>query len=225
MDSIAYPFTPNKRKLSEERDDDIIVTPSSSFDDSECDDSPRDVDSFVSTPCPCFESPMKRRRTFIDALHKSQLSPPLMPRLHYRPSTLAAHQHERQSGRPVLNLFESSNDNDEEDLSFLAIPTPPSSTSETDNDAIPTFGLSPRTTLVPRLPELMESCRLFGFPNNKENLSSRRRLPALRMRPTRRRRSENKALIEELSLPTLAEVSTIEQSTPVRRSSLPAVAA
>merc|ERR1712100_21532 len=114
------------------------------------------------------------------------LSPPLMPRLLYRPSTLAAHQHER----PVLNLFESSNDEPvEEDLSFLAIPSPPSATSKTDNDEIPTFGLSPRTTLVPRLPELMESCRLFAFPDEKENLLSRRRLPALRMRPALRRRS------------------------------------
>jgi len=219
MDSAFYPFTPNKRKLSDERDDDIIVTPSSSFDESECDDSPRENDSFVSTPCPSFESPMKRRRTSIDALHNSQLSPPLMPRLQYRPSTLAGH--------PVLDVFaRSSNDETEQpenDLSFLAIPIPSSTNFETDKDTIPTFGLSPRTTLPPRLPELLESCQLFGFRNEKEILSPRRRLPTLRMRPSNALRSR-KPLIEELCLPTLAEI-TIGESRHERRSSLPAVAA
>lgn len=219
MDSVFYHFTPNKRKLPDERDDDIIVTPSSSFDESECDDSPRENDFFVSTPCPSFESPMKRRRTSIDTLHNSQLSPPLMPRLQYRPSTLAGH--------PMLNLFESSGNDvteqPENDLSFLAIPTPPSTNFETDKDTIPTYGLSPRTTLAPRLPELLESCQLFGFRNEKEILSSRRRLPTLRMRPSNALRSR-KPPSEELCLPTLAEI-TIGESRHERRSSLPAVAA
>lgn len=233
MDSVAYPCTPNKRKLSDERDDDVVVTPIS-IDYSDCDDSPRDTDAFVSTPCPSFESPMKRRRTAIDAFHNSQLSPPLMPRLHYRPSTLATHQFERKSGRPILDIFKSNSTNniledrqpEEDDLSFLAIPTPPSARSETNKEAIPTLGLSPRTTLAPRFPDLVESHLVFEFPDEKENLSRGRLLPALRMRRTHglRRRSGRKQLIEDLTMPTLSEV-TIEQSHRERRDSLPAVAA
>jgi len=216
MDSVtSYLFTPNKRKLSDERDDDIVVTPSSSFDESDCDcdDSPRDTDAFLTTPCPNFESPLKRRRTSMLALHNSQLSPPLMPRLSYRPSNLATHQNERYtSGRPFLDIFECKSGK-EANLSFLAIPTPPSATS--DKDTIPTFGLSPRTTLAPRFPGLVDGFPVL--PDEKEKVNSRKLLPVLRMRPmnARKRRSQ---LIQDLSLPTLAEV-------PERRSSLPAIAA
>mmetsp|Transcript_12888 Transcript_12888/g.32472 ORF Transcript_12888/g.32472 Transcript_12888/m.32472 type:complete len:215 (+) Transcript_12888:147-791(+) len=214
MDSVTlYLFTPNKRKLSDERDDDVVVTPSSSFDESDCDDSPRETDTFLSTPCPTFESPLKRRRTSMPALHNSQLSPPLMPRLSYRPSNLATHQNERYtSGRPVLDIFECKS-SEESNLSFLAIPTPPSAIS--DKDAIPTFGLSPRTTLAPRFPELVDAFPVF--PDEKENLNLRKVLPVLRRRPINapKRRLQ---LIQDLSLPTLAEV-------PERRSSLPAIAA
>jgi hypothetical protein len=221
MDSIAYPYTPNKRKLSEDRDDDAIVTPSSLFDDMESDDSPRDTDPVVSTPYPCYESPMKRRRTAIDISHSAQLSPPPMPQLRYRPSRLASHRYEHTSGRPILDVFENVSD-----LSFLAIPTPPSAISHTDKDGIPTFGLSPRTTLAPRFPDLLESHPIFGFPDGKENVSSRRRLPALRMRRTNglKLRTGRKHLDKELSLPTLDEIVT-EQSRSERRLSLPAVAA
>lgn len=218
MDSVTYLFTPNKRKLSEERDDDIVVTPSSSIGESDSDDSPRDSDVFVSTPCPTYESPVKRRRTSIDALRKSQLSPPLMPRLSYRPSKLATHQNERfTTGRPVLDLFERMESNpSRQDLSFLAIPTPPSVAS--GKETIPTFGLSPRTTLAPRFPELLDP--FPAFPDEKEYLSSNKQLPFLRRRPinARKHRIGRKQMIEDLSLPTLAKM-------PERRSSLPAMAA
>lgn len=221
MDSVAYPCTPNKRKLSEERDDDVIVTPTSLFDEKESDDSPRDTDSYVATPCHCYESPKKRRRTAVDISHSSQLSPPLMPRILYRPSTFASHRYERKSGRPILDIFENKSN-----LSFLAIPSPPSTTSEADKDAIPTFGLSPRTTLAPRFPDLLESHPIFGFPEEKENVSSRRLLPALRMKRTHgsKLRTGRKHLMKELSLPTLNEIAT-DQSQRMRRLSLPAVAA
>jgi len=215
MDSVTYLFTPNKRKLTEERDDDIVVTPSSSISDSDSDDSPRDSDSFVSTPYPAFESPLKRRR--INA-HNSQLSPPLMPRLSYRPSKLATHQNERfTAGRPVVDIFERMDRSlVHQDLSFLAIPTPPS--VESEKNAIPTFGLSPRTTLAPRFPELLDP--FPPFPEEKENSTSSKHLPILRRRPinARRHRIGRKQMIEELSLPTLNEM-------PERRSSLPAMAA
>lgn len=220
MDPIAYPCTPNKRKLSEDRDDDAIVTPSL-LDDRASDDSPRDTDPIVSTPYLCFESPMKRRRTAIDISDSFRLSPPPMPQIRYRPSRLASHRYERMSARPILDVFENVND-----LSFLAIPTPPSATSHADQDIIPTFGLSPRTTLAPRFPDLLESHPIFGFPDEKENVSSRRRLPALRMRRTNglKLRTGRKHLDKELSQPTLDEIAT-GQSRSERRLSLPAVAA
>jgi len=238
--TMIHLSTPNKRKHCEERDDDIIVTPSSSY-DTDSDDSVRDNDVFVSTPCPTFvcESPTKRRKTAMPG--PSQLSPPLMPRFLYRPSSLLSRQKERSHtfapGRPVLDLFDSNSDSSsmeqpENDLSFLAIPTPPSNTSEMDDEKIPTFVLSPRTTLAPRFPELFDSRRLFGphYDEEKENElngTKRRLLPFLRMRPTsaQKHRSGVNSLIEELSLPTLAKVTLQEQSRPERRSSLPAVAA
>ena len=221
MDSIAYPCTPNKRKLSEERDDDVIVTPISLFDDKESDDSPRDNDSFVSTPCHCYESPKKRRRTAVDISHSYQLSPPLMPRILYRPSTLASHRHERKSGRPILDVFENKSN-----LSFLAIPSPSATTTEADKDTIPTFGLSPRTTLAPRFPDLLESHPMSGFPDEKENVSSRRLLPALRMKRTHgsKLRTGRKHFMKELSLPTLNEIAA-DQSRNMKRLSIPAVGA
>lgn len=220
MDPVTYLFTPtnSKRKLSEERDDDIVVTPSSSFDETESDDSPRDSDAFLSTPCPVFKSPLKRRRTANNALHNSELSPPLMPRLSYRPSKLAAHQNERfTAGRPVLDIFEYKRSGEsQQDLSFLAIPTPPSVAS--DEDVIPTFGLSPRTTLAPRFPELLDP--FPAFPDEKEIPKSQNTLPLLKRRPinSRKHRAGRMQLIEELSLPTLSEM-------PERRSSFPAMAA
>jgi hypothetical protein len=229
MNPVTYPCTPNKRKLSEKRDDDVVITPSL-IEDDECDDSPRDTNDFVSTPCMSFESPMKRRRTAIDVARKSQLSPPPMPRIRYRPSTLAGHQFERKGGRPILDIFVSDSNIErrqhEENLSFLEIPTPPSARNETDKDSIPIFGLSPRTTLAPRFPNLLESHPIFGFPEEEESFPRGRLLPALRMRRTYgpKRLSGRMQLIEDLSMPTLAEV-TIEQSQRERRNSLPAVAA
>lgn len=238
--TMIHLATPNKRKHCEERDDDVIVTPSSSY-DTDSDDSVRDTDAFVATPCPTFvcESPTKRRKTSMAG--PSQLSPPLMPRLHYRPSSLLSRQNERSltvaRGRPVLDLFDSNSDSSsmaqpENDLSFLAIPTPPSNTSEMNDETIPTFELSPRTTLAPRFPELFDSRRLFGphYDEEKENElngTKRRLLPFLRMRPTsaQKHRLGSKPMLEELSLPTLTEVTLREQSRPERRSSLPAVAA
>ena len=72
-----------------------------------------------------------------------------------------------------------------------------------------------------RFPNLLESHPIFGFPDEKENMSSRRRLPALRMRRTNglKLRTGRKHLDKELSLPTLDEIVT------ERRLSLPAVAA
>lgn len=230
---IFTPSTPNKRKLSEERDDDVIVTPSSSCDE----DNARDNDDFVSTPCPASyptpcESPLKRRRTSISALDHSKFSPPLMPRFKYRPSTLEE-QNSRSlyylPGRPVLDLFSGNreqHDNDN-DLSFLAIPTPTSNFSEVENTKIPAFGLSPRTTVAPIFPRLLDSRRLFvgdtGY--GKENLGENRRpvLPTLRMRP-QKQRFGNKQAMEELSLPTLAHV-TAQGSRQERRSPLPAATA
>lgn len=227
MDSIdnSITATPNKRKLRDERDDDIVVTPSSSY-DSESDDSTRDTDSFVSTPISACEStpaPHKRRRMSHDT---SQLSPPLMPRFQYRPSSLIQYNdrsHPFARGRPVLDIFEGSStsliedEQPEDDMSFLAIPTPPSIKSEADDTKIPVFDLSPRTTLAPRFPELMDSHRLFGNPSDeKENDGRRPLLPSLRMRRSRPQeiRVGNKEMLEELSLPTLT-----------LRESLPAVAA
>lgn len=236
--TMIHLSTPNKRKHCEERDDDVIVTPSSSY-DTDTDDSVRDTEAFVSTPCPTFvcESPTKRRKTAMPG--PSQLSPPLMPRLHYRPSSLLSRQNERSltfaRGRPVLDLFDSdgsSMEQPENDLSSLAIPTPPSNTSEKDDEKIPTFELSPRTTLAPRFPEMFDSRRLFGphYDEEKENElngTKRRLLPFLRMRPTsaQKHRLGSKPMLEELTLPALTEVALQEQSRPERRSSLPAVAA
>lgn len=239
MNTMAHLSTPNKRKLSEERDDDNIVTPSSSY-DSDSDDNARDSDAFLSTPCPSFESPLKRRRKSM-AVHNGlwQLSPPLMPRINYRSSSLLSHEFGRldsfvSSGRPILDLFESNNNEQSgNDLSFLAIPTPPSHSSNMNKESIPTFGLSPRTTLAPRFPELHDSHWLFGVHTEKEkenehssSSSSRRLLPSLRMRRSNAPKHYlgNKELMEELSLPTLANI-TIQESKHERRSSLPAVAA
>jgi len=200
--------TPHKRKLSEERDDDVIVTPSSSYDE----DNARDSDDFVSTPSPASfptpcESPLKRIKTSISALDHSKFSPPLMPRFKYRPSTVEE-QNSRSlcyvPGRPVLDLFSRNreqHDNDN-DLSFLAIPTPTSNFSE--------VGLSPRTTVAPIFPRLLDSRQLFlgDIGYGKENLGENRRpmLPTLRMRPLKQRLG-NKQAMEELSLPTLAHVT------------------
>lgn len=210
------PSTPSKRKLSEERDDDVIVTPSSSY-DSENDDNSRDTDTFVSTPCPASlsmpcESPLKRRRTSTADLDHSKLSPPLMPRFKYRHSTPEENRRSQcyLPGRPVLDLFTSEQEQpvSDDDLSFLAIPTPPSNTSEIDNSKIPSFGLSPRTTMAPSFPLLLDSRRLFGCSTevDKENVSRRRILPPLRMRPQRTQLRKSQ-LLEELALPTLADVT------------------
>lgn len=235
---MTYLSTPIKRKQPEERDDDIIVTPLSTFDDSESDDSPRDTDSLFSTPCN-FESPIKRRRTSLIIRGPSQLSPPLMRRIEYRPSSISSQMNNERSnsflhGRPVLDIFESSSsseqpENDISDLSFLAIPTPPSMSSNVNESEIPSFDLSPRTTLAPRFPDLHDSRLLFpavhiGKENMNSNTSSRRRLPPLRMRPSNARnyRHGSRQMMEELALPTLAEITLGE---PERRSSLPAVVA
>lgn len=208
--------SPNKRKQLEERDDDIIVTPSSSYSDSDSDADTRDTESFLSTPCPAAGSPLKRRRTMSMPNH-SQFSPPLMPRCKY----------------PVLDFLEDSSSSQlNRDLSFLAIPTPPSKANDTDTDSdmIPSFDLSPRTTLAPHFPELMSSRLHFRVLNhtqkNHAERSRRTLLPSLRMRPTcsQKHRFGAKQLMTELSLPTLADV-TIQESRQVRRSSLPAVAA
>jgi len=239
---MTYLSTPNKRK-SEKRDDEVIVTPSSTFDDSECDDSPRDTDSFVSTPCQSFESPVKRRKTSLTIRGPSQLSPPLMRRIEYRPTSISSHANSERSssflrGRPVLDIFDSSGssiseqpENDLSELSFLAIPTPPSLISKANESQIPSFDLSPRTTLAPQFPELHDSRLLFPrfhaeIENKNSNTSSRRRLPPLRMRPTntRNHRTGTRQMMEELSLPTLSEI-TLREPQRERRSSLPAVAA
>jgi hypothetical protein len=232
---IFTPSTPHKRKLSEERDDDVIVTPSSSYDE----DNARDSDGFVSTPCPASfptpcESPVKRRKTSISALDHSKFSPPLMPRFKYRPSTVEE-QNSRSlcyvPGRPILDLFsrnreQHENDNDN-DLSFLAIPTPTSTFSEVDNTKIPSFGLSPRTTVAPIFPRLLDSRRLFvgdtGYGKDNFFESRRPMLPTLRMRPQKQRLG-NKPAMEELSLPTLVHV-TAQGSRQERRSPLPAATA
>lgn len=229
IDFVMFtPSTPNKRKLSEERDDDVIVTPSSSY-ESDSDDNARDTDAFVSTPCPTSlstpcESPLKRRRTSAAVLDHSKFSPPLMQRFKYRHSTPAEENGRSQCyipGRPVLDLFTNEREEpvNNNDLSFLAIPTPPSNTSEVDNAKIPSFGLTPRTTAAPSFPLLLDSRRLFGgnTSDEKENVSRRRILPSLRMRPQRQQLGKAR-LMEELSLPTLAP-------RPERRSSLPAVTA
>lgn len=210
------PSTPNKRKLSEERDDDVIVTPSSSY-ESDSDDNARDTDAFFSTPCPAAlsipcESPLKRRRTSAAALDHSKLSPPLMPRFKYRQSTPEENRrsHCYLPGRPVLDLFTGEREQpfSGDDLSFLAIPTPPSNTSEIYDSKIPSFGLSPRTTMAPSFPLLLDSRRLFGCDKEegKENVSRRRILPPLRMRPQRPQLRKSQ-LVEALALPTLADVT------------------
>jgi len=225
---LFTPSTPNKRKLSEERDDDVIVTPSSSY-DSDSDDNARDTDSFVSTPIPDYESPLKRRRMSGAALDYSRFSPPLMPRFQYRPSTLEQQNDQSLSftrGRPVLDIFTSDREQPENalDLSFLSMPTPPSNVSEMDEAKIPFFALSPRTTMGPPFPYLVEGRRLFvgNAEEEKENGDSLRRriLPSLRMRPSKQQLGKNR-MVEELSLPTL----TIRETRRERRSSLPAVAA
>jgi len=211
---MLTPSTSNKRKLSEERDDDVIVTPSSSY-ESDSDDSARDTNSFVSTPSPSLsmpcESPSKRLRLSEAALDHSKLSPPLMPRFKYRHSTTA--EENRRShcylpGRLVLDLFSSEREQpvSDNDLSFLAIPTPPSNTSENFSSKIPTFALSPRITMAPSFPLLMDSRRLFACNTSaeKENLSMRRILPPLRMRPQRPQLGKSQ-LKEELSLPPLVD--------------------
>ena len=214
---IFTPSTPHKRKLSEERDDDAIVTPSSSYDE----ENTRDTDAFVSTPCPASfstpcQSPSKRRKTSTEAIDHSKFSPPLMPRFKYRPSTL-----EQQNdlslcdapGRPVLDLFSSDREEPEndDDLSFLAIPTPASNFNEVDTSKVPSFGLSPRTTMAPLFPRLMDSRRLFegetGHEKENSNIDRRRIIvPALSMRPQKQRFGKEK-MMEELSLPTLADVA------------------
>merc|ERR1712224_1042353 len=194
MDSITNDFglicaTPNKRKHLE--CEDVIVTPSSSYDSDEC--NTPDENSYPSTPC---ESPIKRRKT----ANFSQLSPPLMPRLSYQPA-LNERSNTYARGRPFLDLF-ANEDNElpENDLSFLAIPAIPPQTSGSHEEEIPSFGLSPRTTLIPRFsesmprfPEIHDSYFLDHetSDNNedKENngVSKTRRplrLPSLRMRPT-----------------------------------------
>lgn len=236
MDSMTYNHlgfttlsTPNKRKQMEERDDDIVVTPLSSYDSSSDSDSDaRDTDSFVSTPyadTAASESPWKRRKISLALRgHHSDLSPPLMPRLKYRRSSLSSQNNERTRsrsysfavrGRPVLDIFgDDSNSYEQQqqrptnDLSFLAIPTPPSKISETK---IPSFGLSPRTTLAPRFPELFESRRLFGRSLMLEN-EDRNPLPSLRMRTSspQLHKVGTKQLMEELFLPTLTEVTLRE---------------
>lgn len=225
---IFTPSTPNKRKLSEERDDDVIVTPSSSY-DSYSDDSARDTDSFVSTPIPDYESPQKRRRTSGSVLDHSKFSPPLMPRFQYRSSALAQqndHSIAYAQGRPVLDLFTDGSEQSQStfDLSFLAMPTPSSNTSEIDEKKIPFFALSPRTTMAPPFPHLVEGRRLFEghIEDGKENVDSSRRriLPSLRMRRAKQQFGKN-GTMEQLSLPTL----TIHETRQERRSSFPAVAA
>jgi len=230
---LFTPSTPNKRKLLEERDDDVIVTPSSSY-DSDSDDNARDTDSFVSTPIPAsfstsYESAQKRQRTSGAALDHSNFSPPLMPRFKYRPSTLPQHNDQSYSfarGRPVLDLFTSDREQSEHgsDLSFLAMPSPPSNGSGIDESKIPSFRLSPRTTMGPPFPNLLVARRLFGgkIVDEKENTDSSRRriLPSLRMRPTKPQFG-TKQMVNELSLPTL----TIQETRGERRSSYPAVAA
>lgn len=212
--AMLTPSSHNKRKLSEERDDDVIVTPSSSY-ESDSDDSARDTNSFVSTPSPSLsmpcESPSKRLRPSEAALDHSKLSPPLMPRFKYRHSTTSEEDrrsHRYLPGRLVLDLFANEREQpvSDNDLSFLAIPTPPSNTSEIDSSDIPTFGLSPRTTMAPTFPLLMDYRRLFACntSDEKENLSRRRTLPPLRMRPQRPQLGKSQ-LREELSLPTLVD--------------------
>jgi hypothetical protein len=244
MDSMTYNdfgftaiSTPNKRKQMEERDDDIVVTPSSSYDSSsDSDDNTRDTDSFVSTPCPAaFESPWKRRKVSLAVYgHHSALSPPLMPRLKYRSLSLSSENDDDEQsrphafaarGRPVLDLFGDSNsyEQPENDLSFLAFPTSPSNISAMSHDEkIPSFDLSPRTTLKPRFPEFFRRPLVV----EKEPQPLRRNLPpSLRMRTTTPNHYKfgKKQLIEELSLPALAEV-TLRETGQVRRSSLPAAA-
>lgn len=223
--SLFTPSTPIKRKLSEERDDDVIVTPSSSY-DNDSDDDARDTESFVSTPIPTYESPQKRRRTSGASFDFSELSPPLMPRFKYQTSTLA--QQNDQSiffarGRPVLDLFtgEKEQTGNTFDLSFLAMPTPQSNTSEIDESKIPSFALSPRTTLGPPFPHLVEGRVLFGGNTKDDDSSSRRRIiSSLRMRPSKQPFRKDQ-MADELSLPTL----TIQERRHVRRSSVPAVIA
>lgn len=212
MDSMTYndfcfTATPNKRKQPEDRDDDIIVTPSSSY-DSDSDDSARDASPISSTPCS--GSPLKRR--------KIRFSPPPFPRFKYGLASPSSYRDNERSqsfvrGRPVLDIFESRNNSTsrseqpQNDLSFLAVPTPPSHTSAA---TIPSFDLSPRTTLAPRFPELkMDSHRLF---ETKDAKSSILMLSSLRMRPTKPQqlRLGKKQLVEELSLPTLADVTLQE---------------
>lgn len=220
---MLTPSTPNKRKLSDERDDDVIVTPSSSY-ESDSDDDARDI---VSTPC---ESPLKRCRTSAAPLDHSRFSPPLMPRFKYRHATTEEVNTRSQChlpGRLVLDLFSSEREQPvgNDDLSFLAIPTPPSNTSDIDSSKIPSFGLSPRTTMAPTFPLLLDSRRLFACrtSDEKENLSRRRILPPLRMRPQRQQLGKSQ-LMEELSLPALVDV-TFRESSQERRASFSTVSA
>lgn len=213
MDSITYDdfdfectflSSPNKRK-QEERDE-VIVTPSSSYDDdSDSDDSTRDTDSLYTTPCPTSyaESPSKRRRCSTAEI--GSLSPPPMPQLKYQSSTMAGERFQIFHRRPVLNIFDDNSSNTtqpDDDLSFLAIPTPPSeNTIESNRSKVPSFDLSPRTTLAPRIPEFFDSRRL-NVLDEKENKCSRRRpLPSLRMRPSNARFGIRKVM-GELTLPT-----------------------
>lgn len=218
MDSVTYndfcfTATPNKRKQPEERDDDIIVTPSSSY-DSDSDDSARDTSPILSTPCS--GSPLKRRKISMDGGDLSRFSPPPFPRFKYGLASPSSYRDNERTqpfvrGRPVLDIFERSNSSrsaqPENDMAFLAVPTPPSHTSAAK---IPSFDLSPRTTLAPRFPMLkMDSRRLFEMKDAK---SSIRMLPSLSMRPTKPQqlRLGKKQLVEELSLPTLADVTLQE---------------
>lgn len=196
-DDFDFDFTafssPNKRK-QEERDDDVIVTPSYSYDnDSDSDDSTRDTESLYSTPCPksyAGSSTKRRRRSTAEI---GNLSPPPMPQLKYHSSKMAGDLFHIFNRRPVLNIFEHDSDNSantvepDDDLSFLAIPTLPSDSSiEANGPKVPSFDLSPRTTLAPRFPEFFDSRRL-NAGDEKENKCSRRPLPSLRMRPSNTR--------------------------------------
>jgi hypothetical protein len=220
MDSITYNdfdfdstvfSSPNKRK-QEERDDDVIVTPSSSYDnDSDSDDSTRDSESLYWTPCPTLYAGSSTKRRRRSTAEIGNLSPPPMPQLKYQSSKMAEERFHIFHRRSVLNIFEHDNDSSantigpDNDLSFLAIPTPPSDSSIEANGAkVPYFDLSPRTTLAPRIPEFFDSRRL-NARDEKENKCSRRRpLPSLRMRPSNTRFGIRK-LMGELTLPSPSE--------------------
>mmetsp|Transcript_22313 Transcript_22313/g.49816 ORF Transcript_22313/g.49816 Transcript_22313/m.49816 type:complete len:250 (-) Transcript_22313:561-1310(-) len=197
--------TPRKRKQPEERDDyDIVpaITPSSSFssngddDDLSLGDSSHGIETREQSPifAPSFGmSTPKRRRIETDIA--SCLSPPPLPRYQRDCTTVGSL---KMPSTPVDTLGRV-------DLSFLAIPSPPSDLASTL--ALPTVALSPRTTLTPRFFQ-MGPRRLFG--DARDMAPVRPRFATIRRRKATSSLAPSQSL-RELSLPTLEDPRTPER--------------